>query len=210
MTTALSPVTVTGEASTGGGMSFLGLLGAQAGGSLVSGLFNKSSAKDQMRFQERMANTAYQRAANDLQAAGLNRILAFGNPAASPSGAMGTMGPIDASAASAADVKRKTAVFERELLEAQARSTEQGTATGKAQESLFDEQAHTARATAQAQTEAANVAKQEARIKAVEADWSEKTGIPTSTLNSSVGVAAGVLGSGAKGLQKLLPKLFSK
>ena len=136
-TTALPPVTVTGEATGGGGMSFLSMLGAQAGGSLISGLFNKSSAKDQMRFQERMANTAYQRAAKDLEAAGLNRIIALGNPAASPSGAMGTMAPIDASAASAADVNRKTAVYQRELLESQANAADQSAATGKAQESLL-------------------------------------------------------------------------
>lgn len=206
--TALPPVTVTGEATGGGAMSLGSMLGLQAAGSLISGLFNQSSAKDQMRFQERMANTAYQRAAKDLEAAGLNRIIALGNPAASPSGAMGTMAPIDASAASAADVNRKTAIYQRELLESQAHAAEQSAQTGKSQQSLFDEQANTAKATAEAQRASASLAEQDVRIKRVEADWSEKTGIPTSTLNSSVGVAAGALGSGAKMLQKWFPKMF--
>jgi len=68
----------------GGG---LGAIGSFFGAS-SSAKQAKKLAREQMAFQERMSNTAYQRSADDLEAAGLNRILALGSPASSPAGAM--------------------------------------------------------------------------------------------------------------------------
>ena len=70
-----------------------------AGASLLGGLFGKKGqddanrrnialAREQMDFQKHMSSTAYQRAAADAEKAGLNRILALGGPASTPSGAM--------------------------------------------------------------------------------------------------------------------------
>lgn len=75
-------------------MGFLGSLIPAVLGGIFSGRsaakqnrMQMAMAQKQMDFQERMSSTAYQRSAKDLAAAGLNRVLALGSGATTPSGA---------------------------------------------------------------------------------------------------------------------------
>lgn len=99
--------------------------------------FTAQQADKQMQFQERMSNSAWQRAVDDMQKAGINPMLAAsrGMGASTPSGAMGGSSPASAVSIpvqNSASVGMATAAQAATIdnIEAQTKKTEQDTLVG--------------------------------------------------------------------------------
>lgn len=102
--------------------------------------FQQESADKQMAFQERMSNSSYQRAVKDMEAAGLNPMLAYAHGGAtSPSGGSASGSQASSGAASGAQGQAHTAV----MSPAVAQAVNTGMAAAKLRGDLTEQQART-------------------------------------------------------------------
>lgn len=119
------------------GLGFLGQESANESNQQIAqnnSAFNAEQAQKQMDFQERMSNTSYQRGVKDMEAAGLNPMLAYSQGgASSPSGAAGAaVQPASMQNAAGAGIAAAAQAAQVDQTAAQTRNIEADTANKKA------------------------------------------------------------------------------
>lgn len=177
----------------------MGLDLSSIGSSLVSNVVNFAEQryfnKTQNAFAKGMADTQYQRGAADLKAAGINPVLAYASPDATPSGASGTASWSDpvpvaqgvSSAKAAQKVAEEQALLTNTQQELVARQSQaqlyentavdaETKARAKYADAMEEAKLMATLAAAKASIGSANNAEASARINKVEADLVEKIG----------------------------------
>lgn len=155
---------------------------ASIGSSALDSFFqykaNDRLAEKNRDWQEYMSNTAYQRAATDLEKAGLNRVLALGNAATTPSGATASIEKPSLAQTGIMASSAKQQIAQSKAEEALIHQREDESVASEARqyadEKLALEAAVTNRTQAQLNDANTALAKQQARLTSARATQQEK------------------------------------